>query len=215
MLLNCNNLFFVFFFNSNKDSCATAKCGPQKHCVMRQNDAKCVCSLKCNKNKRKPEQKQEQKQQQHLKRYRPHKLNHLSSKRSDNIHNIQSRKIRNRPIMSKIIQPGAHSINDTFIHTSLSNNSHSHSIRKQTAQFKLMSNDRTIQQNRQWDDEIRSGFYGHDIPYPPIDSLVKNLTIFLSIFFSYSVLTIYLFPFFLNFLYALLLIIFVFFYAVR
>lgn len=53
------------------------------------------------------------------------------------------------------------------------NASHSHSFRTNNLNNRQRSSQ--FYSHRLWTDQIRSGFYGHDIPYPPIDSPVMQI----------------------------------------
>lgn len=188
------------------DSCSSAKCGPQKRCVMRGGEPKCVCAPKC-------------KSSQHHTKHHHHPTDDTQISRRNVNGNAHERDPRYRRRhastatadvqIAVLDRRGMHARSNSFnknasmpkrdkvISIVSPSSQNSHRFRKNSLSSKSSAHNATQRidhrdtrhgrqhrynqhvgeqpphrhndQNASWEDRIRSGFYGHDIPYPPID----------------------------------------------
>lgn len=182
------------------ESCNTAKCGPQRQCVIRQGQPKCVCAPNCKQNQRhhRSEWRQNNALHQEIKlKQQPFQtstksttttLSNLRNKRFAPHHIqpplIERRKLRftNRTIDHNHSSVIAHTTKvSTNSHrlrrfqtehssTTILNNGSQHYMKKnKNNQRSQMTNSNSNNNHDEWEDEMRSRFHGHDLPYPPDD----------------------------------------------
>lgn len=239
------------------DSCSTAKCGPQKRCVIRGGEPKCVCAPKCKtssplsashhtkqrfgdaqKSRRNINGNAHERDQRYHRRHSSssssltdapiaihNRINGGGGSGADgggggddgsglmaarySFNQNNNHKNASMPKKDKVISIVSPSSQNSHrfrknSHLSMikspSSSQHHHQAHNETAQNhehrdlrhgrKHRYNQhggvdhRRNEQNASWEDRIRSGFYGHDLPYPP-DDVPLVCAIVLRIFASF------------------------------
>lgn len=211
-----NKTILIFIADIAADSCNSAKCGPQKRCVMRGGEPKCVCAPKCKSNQHHTKHHltddqtttahshtDAQKSRRNIngnahEREQRYRRRHASTAADVQItvlagSGVQSKSSFNKnasmPKKDKVISivspssQNSHRFRKNSLSIKSSSSSHNETQRIEHRDMRHgrkhrynqhvvagdQSTHRHHNQNASWEDRIRSGFYGHDIPYPPVD----------------------------------------------